>query len=158
VKGKNIVDNDYQKQLENEIDRELKSLPDMSAPLGFSQRVMRALQAPAPWYRRSWQQWPLALQTVSMVIFLTVFGGLCLGAMQLAHMDLATTASHQLSSTFAWANPIVNIVSAIGSALVLGAQKLGTAFYIGCIAALALSYALCMGVGTVYFRMGLARR
>ena len=152
------MDNDYQKQLEIEIDREMKALPDLTAPLGFSQRVMRALQKPAPWYRQSWQQWPLALQAVSMMIFLAVFGGLCLGAVQLAHMDLATTASHQLSSTFAWANPIVNTFSAIGSALVLGAKKLGTGFYIGCVAALALSYALCMGVGTVYFRMGLARR
>jgi len=158
VKGLNNVDNNYQKQLEAEIDRELKALPDLSAPLGFSQRVLRALQKPAPWYRQSWQQWPLALQAVSMLILLAVFASLCFGAVQLGHQDPGSAIARQFQSSFAWANPIVNTVGAIGSALVVVAKKLGTGFYIGCIAALALSYGLCMGVGTVYFRMGLARR
>ncbi len=36
--------------------------------------------------------------------------------------------------------------------------KLGTGFLIGCGVALALGYATCLGLGTVYVRLGFARR
>jgi hypothetical protein len=152
------VNNDYQNQLECEIDRELKGLPNLSAPAGFSQRVMRALQAPAPWYSESWLRWPIGLRAASLVLLLAIFGGLCVGASYLGHWNLASAASHQFQSSFAWASPIWNTAAALSSAVVLVVKKLGTGFWAGCIVAVGLSYALCMGVGTVYFRLGLSRR
>ena len=55
---------DYDKQLEAAISRELKALPELAAPAALASRVMAAIEqrARVPWYRRSWQTWPVALR------------------------------------------------------------------------------------------------
>src|ERR1700694_1069368 len=69
---------DYQKRLETEIDRELKELPELSAPDTLAARVMAGIEtrSAVPWYRQPWHAWPAPVRAFSFVIMLALFGGL----------------------------------------------------------------------------------
>ncbi len=149
-----------EKQLEAAISRELKALPNLRAPSSLATRVMATIEQPAalPWYRRAWQTWPMPLQTVSMLVLVGAFGGLCFLSWQLVLTPDYTAASSKAGSLFASLGVIWNVLGALKSAVVITVGKLGTGFLVGCGVALALGYATCLGLGTVYVRLGFARR
>ena len=151
---------DYEKRLESAVDRELKQLPDLLAPHTLIFRVMKVLEARLglPWYRQSWQMWSLTLQTVSLVILVGLFAGLCFGAWRLTHLESVAAATGSVGHWFGGLGVIWHAVAALMSALVVAIKQLGTGFLVAIFAALALGYALCVGLGTVYLRVGLARR
>ena len=64
------------KQLELEIGRQQKTLPELAAPASLANRVMAAIESRlhVPWYRRSWATWPVALRTASLAAMLVLFG------------------------------------------------------------------------------------
>ncbi len=131
---------EYEKRLESEIDKELRALPELIAPHSLFLRVMAAIESRLnlPWYRQSWQGWPLALRAVSLVILLALFGGLCF-------------ATWKFSA-------ILHAVSVVLGSLVLAVKQLSTAVIICCLVALGFGYAMCVGLGTVYLRLALSRR
>jgi len=151
---------DHDKQLEAAISRELKALPDLAAPGALANRVMAAIgqRARVPWYSRSWQTWPAALQASSLVVLLALFGGLCLGGWQLSQTGTATLALHRVGEWFSGVNVIGNTFNVLAGAAVLVAKKLGTGFIVACLVALGTGYAVCIGLGTVYFRLAFAKR
>jgi uncharacterized membrane protein len=150
---------DYDKRLEAEISRELKALPELAAPDTLVNRVMTALEqrARVPWYRRSWQTWPVALQTASLVVLLALFGGLCLAGWELSQAEAATLALHRVGAWFSGLSVIGNTFNVLVSAAALAVKKLGTGFIIACLVLAGLAYALCVGLGTVYFRLAFAK-
>src|SRR5258705_4824538 len=85
---------EYEKRLENEIHRELKKLPELIAPRTLISRVMAAIEARLrlPWYRQSWQVWPLPLRAVSLVILLALFGGLFFRGLKFSHAEAVAPA------------------------------------------------------------------
>jgi hypothetical protein len=151
---------EYEKRLEAAVDKELKSLPELKAPSTLMFRVMKAVEARLglPWYRQSWQMWPLALRTVSFALLLALFGGVCFGTWQLTHLESFAAATHTVGGWFSGFGVIWRATAALLNALVLAVKHLGTGFLIAIFAALALGYALCVGLGTIYLRLGLARR
>jgi hypothetical protein len=151
---------DYDKQLEAAISRELKALPELSAPDALASRVMAAIEqrARVPWYRRSWQTWPAALQAASLVVLLALFGGLCLGGWQLSQTGTATLALHRAGEWFSGLGVIGNIFNALANAAVLVVKKLGTGFIVACLVVMGTGYAMCIGAGTVYYRLAFAKR
>ena len=151
---------DYDKQLEAAISRELKALPELAAPGALANRVMAAIgqRARVSWYRRSWQTWPVALQAAALVVMLALFGGLCLGGWQLSQIGTATLALHRVGEWFSGLNVIGNTFSVLVNAAVLVAKKLGTGFIVACLVAAGTGYAMCIGLGTVYFRLAFAKR
>jgi len=151
---------DYDKRLEAEISRELKALPELAAPVALVNRVMAALEqrATVPWYRRSWQTWPVAMQAASLVVLLALFGGLCLGGWQLSQTGTATLALHRVGEWFSGLSMIGNTFNVLVSAAVLVVKKLGTGVIATCLVAAGIGYAMCVGLGTVYFRLAFAKR
>jgi hypothetical protein len=151
---------DYDKQLEAAVSRELKALPELSAPDALASRVMAAIEqrARVPWYRRSWQTWPAALQAASLVVLLALFGGLCLGGWQLSQTGTATLALHRAGEWFSGLGVIGNIFNALANAAVLVVKKLGTGFIVACLVVMGTGYAMCIGAGTVYYRLAFAKR
>ena len=61
------MNSEYEKRLEAEIERELKGLPELTAPGTLVSRVMAAIEqrADRPWYRQPWQAWPVALRAAA---------------------------------------------------------------------------------------------
>ena len=151
---------DYNKQLEAAISRELKALPELTAPAVLANRVMATLEqrARVPWYRRSWQTWPVAMQAASLVVLLALFGGLCLGGWQLSQTGTATLALHRVGEWFSGLSMIGNTFNALANAAVLVMKKLGTGVIVACLLAVGTGYAVCVGLGTVYFRLAFAKR
>lgn len=153
------MNRDYENKLEAAIDRELKSLPALQAPGSLMSRVMAAIEQRArlPWYRRSWQSWPLSLQAASFALLAAIFGGLCFGGASLDPAQNLGGVQHTLAGWFAPVASILHTVNVVLSSLAVAVKQLGSAFMIACVAALAIGYGLCVGLGTVWYRVGHSR-
>jgi hypothetical protein len=151
---------EYEKQLEAGIRRELDALGELEAPPGIARRVMRVIQqrAALPWYRREWQTWPLALQGASLVGLLAAFAFICFGSSQLARFATLTAAAREVSGWFSLADATWNAVNVLANAMGLAFRGLGPAVLIGSAIMLLLSYATCLGLGSIYWRLAYARR
>ena len=151
---------DHDQRLAAVINRELRALPELAAPAALADRVMRAIKQRArlPWYRRSWQTWPVALQAASLVVLLALFGGLCLGGWKLSQTEAATMALRRAGEWLSGLNLIGNTLYVLSNATLLVVKKLGTGVIVACLVMVGLGYAACVGLGTVYFRLAFARR
>jgi hypothetical protein len=154
------MNQDYDKQLEVAISRELKALPELAAPTALASRVMAAIEQRGrlPWYRRPWQTWPVALQAASLVVLLVLFGGICLGGWRLSQTGTAMVALHRVGGWFSGFGVIGNIFNVLVNAAVLVVKKLGTGVIVACLVVMGTGYAMCVGAGTVYFRLTFAKR
>lgn len=148
------------KQLEAAISRELKALPDLRAPSSLAARVMATIEQrqAAPWYRQPWQNWPLPLQAVATVALLASFSALCFLSWQFVRTPDFAAAAGKAGSLFAGFGVIWKAFAVLKSALFLAVKAVNPAILIGCGVAFALGYAMCLGLGTVYVRLGFARR
>jgi len=151
---------EYEKQLEARIDRELKELGELPAPRAFASRVLGAIErrAALPWYRRSWQTWPAAWQWTSLAVLLVMFGGLCWGGWELTRSATVTAGAPEVAGRFAGLGVFWRTLNALGSAVSVVVQGLGTGYIAGGVLALFLAYVSCIGLGTVYVRLAMARR
>ena len=100
----------------------------------------------------------MALQAASLVVLLALFGGLCLGGWQLSQTGTAALALHRLGEWFSGLGVIQNTFNVLADAAVLVVKKLGTGFIVACLIAAGTGYAMCIGLGTVYFRLAFAKR
>jgi hypothetical protein len=150
----------YEKQLEAAIDRELKAMPPLVAPATLISRVLTGIEntASLPWYRQSWPMWPVALRAVSFLILLGAFGALCFVGWEASQTPSVLAAMHTVADWFSGLSTIWNTLNTLGGALVAVAQHLGNGFIIGCLAAAALGYGLCLSLGTFYVRLAFGRR
>jgi hypothetical protein len=146
-----------EQQLEAAVNRELKTLPTLRAPASLAARVMAEIERrqALPWYRRAWLTWPMPLRAVSFAGLLAAFGALCYGSWALVQSPAVMTASRTVGGWLAslgaiWKAGAV-LVAAAGHAL----QSLGPITLICGGMMLVASYALCVGLGTVYVRLAL---
>jgi len=146
---------EYEKQLEAAVRRELKALGELEAPPEIARRVMRVLEhrAATPWYRREWQNWPLALRSVSLAGLLAAFAFLCVGGSQLTHFAALTPAAREVSGWFSLLDSVWNAATVLVNALALAFRSLGPAVIIGSAVVLVACYATCLSLGTVYWRL-----
>lgn len=152
------MNSDYDRQLEAEISRELKNLPDLRAPDSLVRRVTTALEwhSDLPWYRRSWQTWPASLQWPSLLVLLMLFAGLCFANWKLSHAETVVLAMRRVGNWFSAFSTIGNTLNVLWGSAILVVKKLGMGFTIACLVALGLGYAVCLGLGTIYMRVALA--
>ncbi len=151
---------DYEKQLEAVIDRKLKGLGELPAPAMLASRIMHTLEqrATLPWYRRAWQSWPVAWQVASLTAMLVVFGGICFGIVGLSQAASATAPAHQIGGWLASVGAVFKTLGVLAEAVVLAVRQLGMAWLMGCLVGIGLAYAACIGLGTAWMRLALARR
>ena len=151
---------DYEKRLEVEINRELKALQELAAPPALANRVMAAIgqRARVPWYRRSWQTWPAAWQAASLAVLLALFGGLCIGGWELSQTRTATLALHRMGEWLSGLSMVGHTLNVLANAALFAVKKLGTGVIVACLVAVGTGYAMCIGAGTVYFRLAFAKR
>jgi len=152
------LDND--RQLEREISRELKALPELTAPVSVASRVRAAieLRLNVPWYRRSWVTWPLALRMASLAAMLALFGGLCLAGWEVSQTETIMSATQRAGQWISGLNTVGSVLNILADSVTLVVKKLGTIFIVTCLVATGLGYAIFLGLGTVYFRLAFAKR
>jgi hypothetical protein len=71
------------------------------------------------------------------------------------------TVSFALRRVGEWSSglsTIGNTLNVLVSAAVLVVKKLGTGVIVTCLIIVGLGYAMCVGLGTVYFRLAFAKR
>ena len=151
---------EYEKQLEARIQRELNALGELEAPPDIARRVLRRIEqrAKTPWYRREWQTWPMALRSGSLATLLAAFGFLCFESSRLAYYAMLTPAGREVSGWFSLADAVCSAGNALARALGLAFHSLGPAVLTGGAVMLALCYIVCLGLGTIYWRLAYARR
>ena len=151
---------DSQQRLESQVDRLLKRLPEVSAPRTLMPRVLAAVRARAalPWYRQSWQAWPMPLQVATIVVLVASFGGFFFATWELSRAAGYAVIRQEIVGMFSGLTVIGNVLGVLISALRLVVEKLGTVFIFGCLAAAALAYSIFIGLGTVYLRLALSQR
>ena len=146
-------------ELETLIDRELKSLPPLSAPASLASRVMALVAARAvPWYRRAWQTWPVALQAGSMAVLLALFGGLCFAGWKVSLAPSVTAATQKVSGAFSLVNLVWKTLAVLVESAAQVLQQLSTGYLVVLFAAALLGYAACLAFGSFYLRFAMARR
>ncbi len=154
------MDSRYEKSLEAEIARELKGLPDLSAPSSLIPRVSAAIaeRGRAPWYRQAWSAWPVRLRAAALVTLAACFALLCLGAWRLPDTEGYSAAIRYAAAWFSSLATLWHALNALVSTLAQVAQQLGRGFLLACLGAVALAWAVCLGLGTACVRLALARR
>ncbi len=153
------VNPEYEKHLEAEINRQLKTLPPLVAPATLVSRVLSAIESRVslPWYRQSWPVWPVPLRAVSLLLLLGVFGALCFAGWRVSQAQSVLAGMHTVANWFSGANTLWSALNALGGAAIVVAKHLGTGFIIACFVAVALGYGLCVALGTFYVRLAFAR-
>ncbi len=144
-------------ELEAQIDRRLKDLPDLAAPPGLAARTLNALAqpAPAPWHARPWPAWPAAWRAAFLVLTCGILAALFLG-WQAAAPEVAAAAQTRLSHWAAAAGCVWNTLCALAGAGALVAQHFGNGFLLACLLAGIMAYAACVGFGTLIIRFAFA--
>jgi len=150
----------HEDQLAALVDRELKTLPPLSAPPSLAPRILARLaaQTEVAWYRRAWPTWPPALRAASFLVLVALFGGLCFAGWQAMHAPGVTAAAGKVSGAFALVSLAVNTLSALGNAAAQVVRYLGTGVIVAAITAVLLAYAACVAFGSFYLRFAFARR
>jgi hypothetical protein len=151
---------EYEKKLEAEIDRELKALPEISAPTTLISRVMASieLRAALPWFRRAWDTWPGPLQGLFLVTMLALFGGLCFGGWEATHTATFDLAVHKVGGWLSSLGAIYSAVNALTGVIVALIKQINSAVLMGFLCAAGLGYAIFLGLGTMYVRLAFAKR
>jgi uncharacterized membrane protein len=151
---------EYEKKIEVEIDRELKSLPDVVAPATLVARVMAAieLRKALPWFRRAWHTWPGSLQGVFLVTMVALIGGICFGVWEGTHTATFALGVHKVSGWFSGLSAIYTTLNVLAGAIVAMIKQINSTVLIAFLCAAGLGYALFLGLGTVYFRLAFAKR
>ena len=151
---------DYEKQLETAIDRELKALPELSAPKTLLPRVLASIQRQqrAPWYHQSWLQWPVPARVTVFALLAALFGGLCFGAWQVGQGDSLSAVVQPASGLLRGALTLWHAAVVLLESLILAVRSLGTWFLAGCLAIIMIGYASCLGLGSLWLRLAFAKR
>jgi hypothetical protein len=151
---------EYERKLEAEIDRELKALPEITAPATLVSRVMAAieLRKALPWFRRAWDTWPGSLQGVFLVAMVALFGGICFGLWEASHTATFGLAVHKVGGWFSGLSALYTAFNALAAVIVALIKQINSTILMALLCAAGLGYALFLALGTVYVRMAFAKR
>src|SRR6266481_5203723 len=151
---------EYENRLEVEIDRELKSLPDVAAPATLVSRVMAAieLRRALPWFRRAWHTWPGSLQGLFVLTMLALIGGICFGVWDVSHTATFGSAVHKVGGWFSGLSAIYTALNALAGAIVAMIKQVNSTILMALLCAAGLGYALFLALGTMYVRVAFAKR
>ncbi len=146
--------------LEERIHQTLRALPEQTAPVTLEQRVLAALarRAALPWWRRSYVQWPLAVQAAFLLISVATLGALIDLGMLAGRSEAVAALADAVTRRFEW----VGVVRWLGSALAQAGGSVANAipplWIYAVLAVLAICYAALLSVGAVAYRAFLPRR
>ncbi len=147
---------EFDKQLEAEIDRQLKDLPELAAPPTLISRTMNAIARPAaPWHARPWAMWPAGLRAAYLVVTLGALAGAFLEWRAVAPGLFGSLAA-RFAHWRAGVECLSNAVGALAGAAAVILDHFGKGVVLPCVLVVILAYAACIGFGTVFVRLALS--
>lgn len=135
-------------KLEQFIHRALRELPDRRAPRSLETRVMAAIAArqATPWWRASFDRWPVAVR----VAFLLVAGGLVFGLLRMGGSVDATVPRG--GETLGWLDGLRVVWGSLCSAGAAVARSIPRLWLYGAVSVVVVAYAGLFGLGTTAYR------
>src|SRR5881394_2966431 len=139
-----------QEQLERQMHRELRRLPELRAPETLVHRVMLAVHAKErqPWWQRPWLTWPRPAQVISSVLFAAmVAAAIYFGA----QASQAAGIGNPLDKIWLWIvslAPLWDSMVALVNAVALVLQKVGQVYLFIGLGVAATMYLFCVATGT----------
>ena len=134
------------------VDRYLRALPPRTAPEGFEQRVLAALQrrAAQPWWRRAYREWPF----LARIGLLVVCSGSMLGAWRVAGWLTAGAALglNRVAAPLFAVRELLRAVLAADASLRLVGGGLAPHWLQGGAVVTALAYVALLGLGATAYR------
>jgi len=151
---------EQQQRLEREIDRALKSLPELHAPEHLLSRVMARIEVAAarPWHQQSWSEWPAPARWTTLLVLALIFAGVCFAYWKAPEAQVLQPVLARLQSLTNLADALWSVLGALVGSVTGVLRNLNTWVLAGCAAMVLFGYVVCVGLGTVYFRVALARR
>lgn len=154
------MDNTPQETLEQLIHRELSKLPERRAPETLIPRVFEQIQARQRkhWWRKPWTEWPTRIQMASLPIMFAlavgaVAGFRVIGLALLGEPNLQMAPGVLTLFAAAW-----EVVAAMGNAmLVLSRAVTHEWLLLGLFLPLTM-YLVCVGLGTLCYRVAVQRK
>jgi hypothetical protein len=149
-----------EKQLEQLIHRELRKLPELSAPETLVHRVMLAVHVKErqPWWQRPWLTWPRPVQLGSAALFAATVTALVYFGAQAWQ---ATGIVNPLDKIWQWVgslSPLWDRLVTIGNAVVSVVQKGGRQYLLIGSGIAVTMYLFCVAAGTAFYRLAFNRR
>ena len=146
-------------ELEQAIDRELRSLPDRPAPASLAPRVLRAIaeRQRLPWWRKSFTHWPAPARLLFLVASTCLAGLLVYLAVGLSSgATLATlgTEARELAVSF---GILRRLGDALGGATLTLARAAGPWLGWSLVTIAGISYLTTVALGTVCWRLATRR-
>ena len=153
------MDADFNERLEQDIDRELHRLNDLTAPGSLIPGVMARIEVRRVRMvgRHSWQSWPAPTQAICFVGLLALFGGICYGGWELWRFGTNELVAVRLAAWIAPVEALWSAVCALAIAAFALVGHLGTGFVVACVVIAIFSYLTCVGLGTIVVRVALVR-
>lgn len=146
--------------LEELIHRELAKLPERQAPPSLVPRVLARIQAQEQrrWWQRPWSSWPRRWQ----LAFLPVVGSCAAGAVLvlffLESLGVGQWSFEPVWKTASFISGLWDVLSALGSAVLILARSAAPNWFWGLACLPVLLYLVCIGLGTLCFRVAVSRR
>lgn len=142
------------------IDRAVRALPVLPAPKTLAPRVRAALAArqQAPWWRKSWAGWPPGIRMAFLAVSLGVAGLLVSVGLQLPALGgLVGDSLQTVAGWFAWLQPYTDPALRLVEALWVGLKAAPPLLLWSVTALIGFAYALCIGLGTLGYRVAVNR-
>ena len=119
---------DFDPDLEREIDRLLKDLPELAAPPGLIARTLNAVARPAAprWLARPWSAWPFGWRLAFLILACGALAAVFFGWRTAVAPALASVTLPWLSHWTAGAASVWNTLGALLAAVALVVRHLGT--------------------------------
>ncbi|HEX4645859.1 MAG TPA: hypothetical protein VH598_09640 [Verrucomicrobiae bacterium] len=153
-----MTDPEPDKNLEEWIHRRLRGLPELSAPGDIIRaNVLRriAAQQTMPWWKCPWLEWPRGMQVISFALL-----ALALGTAGYFYDDIFAGA-HVMTVKFAGTlqalKPIWTVTQSLLGATQVLVGSIKSYFLIIAGLAIAALYLSAVGVGTLCYRVAMAR-
>lgn len=146
---------EQESKLEAALDRELKALPPLKAPVPLAPAVLAILaaRAHAPWWQRAWWDWPVAAKAAFVILTLSVAGLVSGGTLFLG--DNAAEYSSDLVERVSLLGLVLDVAAPFFSVAHLVWEKLAQPFLLYVHVGMVALYLTCVGVGTACYRYAL---
>ena len=145
-----------ERKLAEQIHRELRQLPDLTAPKTLGPRVLAAIAArrEAPWWRKSWAGWPPGVKLAFMVIGIAAVSGLVLAGTAIPQFSTLTSGlTESVGGMFASLKPYYDLAARFAGSVGLTLSAAGPKLYWSIAALVGVAYATCIGLGTLGYRL-----
>lgn len=145
-----------ERKLAEQIHRELNQLPNLKAPNTLGPRVLAAIAArqEAPWWKKSWADWPIGMKSLFFVMGLTIVSGLVMAGISAPQFsELASGVTESIAGLFASAKPYFEPFARLSSSIAPTLEAAGPKLFWYLAALLGIAYATCIALGTLGYRL-----